>query len=72
VGLHTQRAQRPVEARARPVAPRDRLVDAGREQQLGRDLAPPLGQADFIPAHQCPACAVAAITAQPRGVDGVR
>ena len=65
MGLHTQRAQRPVKARARPVAPRDCLVDAGREQQLGRDLAPPLGQADFIPAHLRPR------GMQLLGIDGV-
>jgi len=51
MGLHTQRAQAAVEALARPVAPRDRLVDPGREEQLGRDLPRPLGQPDLIPAY---------------------
>ncbi len=58
MGLHAQRTQAAVEALARPVAPGDRLVDPGREQQLGRDLARPLGQPDLIPAHLGPGAAV--------------
>jgi len=73
VGLHAQRAQAAVEARARPVAPRDRLVDARGEQQLGRDLAHALGQANLIPAHLGPAHPrlAHALAAHPFRVDGV-
>jgi hypothetical protein len=72
VRLHAQRAQRPVEALTRPVAPRDRLVDPGGEQQLGRDLARALGQPHLIPTDQRPAPAVAALATHPPWVDGVR
>jgi hypothetical protein len=58
--------QRPVEALPRPVAPRDRLVDAGGEQQLGRDLAPTLGLADLGATYP------RADPAHARGLNGVR
>ncbi len=58
MSFHAQRTQAAVEALARPVAPGDRLVDAGGEQQLGRDLPRPLGQPDLIPAHLGPGPAV--------------
>ncbi len=66
MGLHAQRTQAAVEALARPVAPVDRLVNTGGKQQLGWDLARPLGQPDLIPAHLGPGTAVYA-----RGVDSV-
>jgi len=71
VGLHAQRAQAAVEALARPVAPRDRRVDAGGEQQLGRDLAPALGHPDLIARHARTARAAVALLAHPLRVDGV-
>jgi len=75
VGHDADAGQRPVEARARPVAPRDRLVDARGEQQLGRDLAPPFGHPDLVAGHAraAPAhpVAVAALPSHPLGVDGV-
>jgi len=61
--------QRPVKARARPIAPTDRLVDACGEQQLGRDLARALGRPDLIARHARPA---AGLAAHPLRVDGVR
>jgi len=69
VRLHAQRAQRSVEALARPVAPRDRLVDPRGQQQLGRDLARALGHPDLVPAHPRPARARAT---HPLRVNGVR
>jgi len=73
MGLHAQRTQAAVEALARPVAPVDRLVDARGEQQLGRDLAHALGQANLIPAHLGPAHPrlAHALAAHPFRVDGV-
>jgi len=73
VGLHAQRTQAAVEALARPVAARDRLVDARGEQQLGRDLAHALGQSNLIPAHLGPAHPrlAHALAAHPFRVDGV-
>jgi len=68
VGHDADAGQRPVEAVARPVAPRDRLVDPRGEQELGRDLARALGQPDLIPAN----AGAAPTAAHPRGVDGVR
>ncbi len=64
--------QRPVEAHARPITPADRLVEAGREQQLGRDLARALGRPDLVPAHPRPPAALASLAAHPLRVDGVR
>jgi len=77
VSLHTQRAQRPVEARARPVAPLNGLVDARGEQQLGRDLARALGHPDLVPAHAGPAAMIGRVVspvlrAHALRVDGVR
>ncbi len=72
MGLHAQHAQAAVEARACPVAPGDRLVDARGEQQLGRDLAAALGHPDLIARHARPAPAVVAFPAHPLRVDGVR
>ncbi len=69
MGHDADAGQRPVEALARPVAPRDRLVDAGGEQQLGRDLTRALGRPDLVPTHPRPTDALAT---HPRGVDGVR
>jgi len=71
VGHDADAGQRPVEALARPVAPRDRLVDARGEQQLGRDLAPPFGHPDLVARHARTAPAVVALPAHPLGVDGV-
>ncbi len=71
MGHDADAGQHPVEARARPVTPRDRLVDACGEQQLGGDLARALGEPNLIPAHQRPACAVATIPVHPLRVDGV-
>jgi len=74
VGLHAQRVQAAVEALARPVAPRDRLVDARGEQQLGRDLAPTLGHPDLVARHARTAPThptVGALPAHPLGVDSV-
>jgi len=65
VGHDADAGQRPVEALARPVAPRDRLVDAGREQQLRRDLVAPLGQPKLIATHLRPR------GMQLLGIDGV-
>ncbi len=61
MGHDADAGQRPVEARARPVAPRDRLIDAGGEQQLERDLAPALGHPDLIARHARTARAVGAL-----------
>jgi len=74
VGHNADAGQRPVEARARPAAPRDRLVDPRGEQELGRDLSRPLGQADLIPAHLGPAHPWLArpLAVHPLRVDGVR
>ena len=69
MGHNADAGQRPVEARARPAAPRDRLVDPRGEQELGRDLAPALGHPDLIACHAGPALA---LPTHPRGVDGVR
>jgi len=69
VGHNADAGQRPVEALTRPAAPRDRLVDPRGEQELGRDLSRPLGQADLIARHAGPALA---LPTHPRGVDGVR
>jgi len=63
--------QRPVEARARPVAPRDRLVDTGGKRHFGRDLARALGRPDLIARHARPAPVVSAIAAHPPRVNGV-
>jgi len=71
MGLHAQRTHAAVEARARPVTPRDRLVDACGEQQLGGDLARALGEPNLIPAHPRSAFAVATIPVHPLRVDGV-
>jgi len=71
VGHDADAGQRPVEALPRPVAPRDRLVDARGEQQLGRDLAPPFGQPDLIARHARTAPAVVVLLAHPLWVDGV-
>jgi len=68
VGHDADAGQRPVEALARPVASPNGLVDAGSEQQLGRDLPPALGQPDLIPAN----AGAAPTAAHPLGVDGVR
>jgi hypothetical protein len=68
VGHDADAGQRPVEAVARPVTPRDRLVDPGGEQQLGRDLPRPFGQPNLIPAN----AGAAPTAAHPLGVDGVR
>jgi len=69
VGHNADAGQRPVEALTRPAAPRDRLVDPRGEQELGRDLSRPLGQADLIARHAGPALA---LPTHPRGVDGMR
>jgi len=71
VGHDADPGQRPVEALARPVASPNGLVDAGSEQQLGRDLPPALGQPDLIARHARTAPAVVAILAHPLWVDGV-
>jgi len=71
MGHNADAGQRPVEALPRPVAPRDRLVDAGGEQQLGRDLAPTLGLADLIARHAGTAPAVVALLEHPLRVDSV-
>jgi len=55
MGLHTQCAQRPVEALARPVAPLDRLVEARGQQELGRDLPAALGDRDLAALDGWPA-----------------
>jgi len=55
MSLHAQRAQRPVEALARPVAPGDRLVDARGQQELGRDLPAALGDRDLAALDGRPA-----------------
>ena len=72
MGHDADPGQRPVEARARPVASPNGLVDAGGEQQLGRDLPPALGQTDLIARHARTAPAVVAVLAHPLWVDGVR
>jgi len=74
VGHNADAGQRPVEALTRPAAPRDRLVDPRGEQELGRDLSRPLGQADLIPTHLGPAhpWLARALAVHPLRVDGVR
>jgi len=71
VGHNADPGQRPVESVARPIAPRDRLVDPSREQELGRDLPRPLGQPDLIARHAGTALAVVALPAHPLRVDRV-
>jgi len=68
VGHDADAGQRPVEARARPSAPLNGLVDARGEQQLGRDLAPALGHPDLIAGH---AGTTLALPTHPLRVDGV-
>jgi hypothetical protein len=77
VGHDADPGQRPVEALPRPVAPRDRLVDARGEQQLGWDLARALGHPDLVPAHAGPAAMIGRVVspvlrAHALRVDGVR
>jgi len=69
VGHNADAGQRPIEAVARPAAPRDRLVDPRGEQELGRDLTRALGRPNLVPAHPRPANALAV---HPLRVDGVR
>jgi len=66
MGHDADAGQHPVEALARPVTPRDRLVDACGEQQLGGDLAPTLSLANLGAAHP------RADPAHARGLNGVR
>jgi len=72
VGHDADPGQRPIEARARPIAPVNRLINPSREQQLGRDLARALGHPDLIARHARTARAVSALLAHPLRVDGVR
>jgi len=77
MGHNADPGQRPVEALPRPVAPRDRLVDARGEQQLGRDLARALGHPDLVPAHAGPTAMIGRVVspvlrAHALRVDGVR
>ncbi len=66
MGHDADAGQRPIEARARPVAPLNGLVDARGEQQLGRDLTPTLSLANLGAAHP------RADPAHARGLNGVR
>ncbi len=71
MGHDADAGQRPIKARARPVAPLNGLVDPRGEQELGRDLARALGQPDLIARHARTAPAVVAILAHSLRVDGV-
>ncbi len=71
MGHDADAGQRPIKARARPVAPLNGLVDPRGEQQLGRDLARALGHPDLIARHARTAPAVVVLLAHSLRVDGV-
>jgi hypothetical protein len=71
MGHDADAGQRPIKARARPVASPNGLIDPRGEQQLGRDLPPALGQPDLIARHARTAPAVVMLLAHPLWVDGV-